>query len=117
MLDLVGNGVLRDSLLSVRPKGRVVQIGFLGGLDPVVDFNPLFDLPSGVQLSTFASAFALGDEHFPITDVPLQELIEKAEQGAFNAKPARVFAFEDIAEAHRLMDAGEAGGKLVVSLD
>jgi hypothetical protein len=27
-----------------------------------------------------------------------------------------LFAFEEIAEAHRLMDAGEAGGKLVVSL-
>jgi NADPH:quinone reductase-like Zn-dependent oxidoreductase len=117
VLDLVGNGVLRDSLLSVRPKGRVVQIGFLGGLEPVADFNPLFDLPSGVQLSTFASAFALGDEYFPITDVPLQQLVEKAERGAFNAKPARVFGFEEIVEAHRLMDAGEAGGKLVVSLD
>ena len=101
----------------MRPRGRVVQIGFLGGLEPVTDFNPLFDLPSGVQLSTFASAFALGDQYFPVTDVPLQELIEKVEQGAFNAKPARVFAFEQIAEAHRLMDAGEAGGKLVVSLD
>jgi NADPH2:quinone reductase len=117
VLDLVGNSVLRDSLLTVRPKGRVVQIGFLGGLEPVAGFNPLFDLPSGVQLSTFASAFALGDEYFPITDVPLQELVEKAERGAFNAKPARVFAFEEIVEAHRLMDAGEAGGKLVVSLD
>jgi NADPH:quinone reductase len=82
----------------------------------VADFNPLFDLPSGVQLSTFASAFALGDEYFPITDVPLQQLIEKVERGAFKANPARVFAFDEIAEAHRLMDAGEAGGKLVVSV-
>jgi NADPH:quinone reductase len=116
VLDLVGNSVLRDSLLSVRPKGRVALIGFLGGLEPVADFNPLFDLPSGVQLSTFASAFALGDEYFPITDVPLQQLIEKVERGAFKANPARVFAFDEIAEAHRLMDAGEAGGKLVVSV-
>ena len=116
VLDLVGNKVLRDSLLSVRPKGRVVQIGFLGGLEPVADFNPLADLPSGVALSTFASAFVLGDEHFPIADVPLQEIVEKARTGVFAAKPARVFEFEQIAEAHRLMDAGEAGGKLVVSV-
>lgn len=116
VLDLVGNGVLRDSLQCVRPKGRVCQIGFLGGLAPVEDFNPLADMPSGVQLSTFASAFVLGDDSFPLTEVPLQAIVEKTQRGVFGAKPARVFAFDQIAEAHRLMDAGEAGGKLVVSL-
>jgi NADPH:quinone reductase len=117
VLDLVGNTVLRDSLLAVRPKGRVCQVGFLGGLDPVADFNPLADLPSGVQLSTFASAFVLGEDPFLLEDVPLQEIIEKAERGVFAAKPARVFAFEEIVEAHRQMDAGGSGGKLVVSVD
>jgi NADPH:quinone reductase len=116
VLDLVGNGVLRDSLQSARAKARVCQIGFLGGLEPVADFNPLADLPSGVQLSTFASAFVLGNEQFPITDVPLQEIVAKASDGVFAAKPARVFAFDQIVEAHRLMDSGNAGGKLVVEI-
>jgi hypothetical protein len=31
--------------------------------------------------------------------------------------PARVFAFDEIVEADRIMDAGQAGGKLVVTLD
>ncbi|HEV3046764.1 MAG TPA: zinc-binding dehydrogenase [Solirubrobacteraceae bacterium] len=116
VLDLVGNRVLRDSLRCVRPKGRVCQIGFLAGLEPLADFNPLADLPSGVQLSTFASAFVLGEERFPIADVPLQEIVEKAGRGVFAAKPARVFGFEQIVEAHRLMDSGEAGGKLVAEV-
>ncbi len=116
VLDLVGNSVLRDSLQAVRPKGRVCLIGFLGGLEPVVDFNPLADMPSGVQLSTFASAFVLGDGHFPVTDVPIQEIVEKVARGKLAAKPAHVFEFEEIVEAHRLMDAGQAGGKLVVSV-
>ena len=116
VLDLVGNRVLRDSLLTVRAKGRVCQIGFLGGLEPVVDFNPLADLPSGVQLSTFASAFVLGDESFPTDDVPLQDIVDKASRGVFAAKPARVFGFEQIVEAHRLLDSGRAGGKVVVEL-
>jgi NADPH2:quinone reductase len=84
----------------------------LDGLDPVADFNPLADLPSGVQLSTFA----LGSEDFPLSAVPLQELIDKAERGRFRAKPRRVFAFEEIGEAHRIMEANEAGGKLVVAV-
>jgi hypothetical protein len=35
---------------SVRAKGRVCLAGFLGGLAPVRDFDPLADAPSGVQL-------------------------------------------------------------------
>jgi NADPH2:quinone reductase len=116
VLDLVGNRVLRDSLQCVRPRGRMCQIGFLGGLDPVVDFNPLADLPSGVALSTFASAFVLGGDAFPMNEVPIQAIVEQAERGAFLAGPARVFAFDEIVEAHRLMDAGQAGGKLVVTV-
>ncbi|MEW9531719.1 zinc-binding dehydrogenase [Microbispora sp. NPDC049125] len=34
--------------------------------------------------------------------------------GRLNAKPSRVFRFEEIREAHRVMEAGEAGGKMVV---
>jgi len=116
VLDLVGNTVLRDSLQAVRPKGRVCQIGFLGGLAPLRDFDPLADLPSGVQLSTFASAFVLGDEHFPINAVPFQEIADKVRAGALRGRPARVFSFEQIVEAHRLMDSGRAGGKLVVEV-
>ncbi|MGZ6313205.1 MAG: zinc-binding dehydrogenase [Candidatus Limnocylindrales bacterium] len=116
VLDLVGNLVLRDSLRCVAPTGRVCQIGFLGGLEPVADFSPLADLPSGVQLSTFASAFVLGGDGFPLSDVPLQGIVEKAERGVFSARPARTFAFDQIVEAHRLLDSGAAGGKLVVTV-
>ena len=116
VLDLVGNAVLRDSLHCVASRGRVCQIGFLGGLDPVADFNPLADLPSGVALSTFASAFVLGGEGFPVSDVPMQAIVEKAERGVFSARPVRVFAFDEIVEAHRVMDSGQAGGKLVVTV-
>lgn len=116
VLELVGNSVLRDSLKAVRPRGGVCLVGFLGGLEPIADFDPLMDLPSGVRLTTFASAFVLGDEYFPTTDVPLQEIVEKASRGIFQAKPAQVFKFDQIVDAHRLMEAGQAGGKLVVEV-
>ncbi len=77
---------VRDSLQCVRAKGRVCQIGFLGGLEPVADFNPLADLPSGVQLSTFASAFVLGGDAFPASAVPLREIVDKAGRGVFAAR-------------------------------
>jgi NADPH:quinone reductase-like Zn-dependent oxidoreductase len=106
VFDLVGNSVLRDSLLIVRTRGRVCQLGFLGGLEPVKDFNPIADLPTGVQLSFYGSAFVLGTDTFPLTDIPLQEMIIKAEAGRYKAKPARVFGFNEIIQAHQAMEAG-----------
>jgi len=116
VLDLVGNRVLRDSLRLAAPRGRVCQLGFLGGLEPVAGFNPIADLPSGVQFSFYGSAFVLGTSQFPLTEIPLTEMIGKAENGLYQAKPARVFGFDDIVEAHRVMESGLAGGKMTVSV-
>jgi NADPH2:quinone reductase len=114
VLDLVGNSALRDSLQAARVKGRVCQAGFLGGLGPVADFLPAFDMPSGVQFSFFGS-FEVGTPAYPILAIPFGDIVAKAEAGVYQAKPARVFAFEEIADAHRVMEAGEAAGKLVVA--
>jgi NADPH:quinone reductase-like Zn-dependent oxidoreductase len=115
VLDLVGNSVLRDSLQAVCTKGRVCQAGFLGGLGPVDDFLPIVDMPSGVQFSFFGS-FEVGTDAYPLTAIPFQEIVSKVQDGAYDAKPARVFAFDEIAEAHRVMESGQAGGKLVVEI-
>jgi NADPH:quinone reductase-like Zn-dependent oxidoreductase len=114
VLDLVGNSVLRDSLKCVRARGRVCQAGFLGGLGPVEDFLPVFDLPSGVQLSFFGS-FEIGGDAYPLSLVPFQDIVDKVQAGVYHAAPSRVFAFEEIADAHRMMEAGQAAGKLVVA--
>jgi NADPH2:quinone reductase len=115
VLDLVGNSVLRDSLFAARANGRVCQAGFLGGLGPVEQFLPIADMPSGVQFSFFGS-FDLGSSAFPLSRVPLQGIVEKAEAGCYRAAPSQVFAFEQIADAHLLMESGNALGKLVVAV-
>ena len=117
VFDLVGNSVLRDSLRIVRTGGRVCQLGFLGGLEPVAGFDPIADLPTGVQLSFYGSAFVLGTEQFPLADIPLQQMITKAEAGRYKAKPVRVFGFDQIVEAHRAMEEGLAAGKMVVAVN
>ena len=70
-------------------------------------------MPSGVHLTFFAS-FVFGKPGFPLSDVPLQAIAADVEAGRYRAKPSRVFRFEDIREAHRVMEANEAGGKVVV---
>ena len=114
VLDLVGNRTILDSLAMVRPDGRVCLAGFLGGGAPIAAFDPLFHLPSGVHLSFFASAFMFGTKEYPLSGIPLQKIADRAAAGAYKAKPAKVFRFEDIQAAHRLMEASEANGKIVV---
>jgi NADPH:quinone reductase-like Zn-dependent oxidoreductase len=46
--------------------------------------------------------------------VPLQTIAAQVAAGRYKAKPARVFRFEDIREAHRVVESNQAGGKMVV---
>jgi NADPH:quinone reductase-like Zn-dependent oxidoreductase len=117
VLELVGNSTLLDSLAMVRPDGRVCLAGFLGGGASIAEFNPLMQMPSGVQFSFFASAFTFGSEEYPLKQIPFQAIADDAAKGIYKAKPARVFRFEEIQEAHRLMESGEANGKIVVTLN
>lgn len=116
VLDLVGNSVMLDSLAMLRRGGRSCLAGWLGGLDPIPDFNPLLQMASGVYL-TFFGSFVFGTPGFPLSDVPLQQIAADVAAGRLNVKPARVFRFDEIREAHRVMEANEAGGKMVVVHD
>ncbi|WP_338586271.1 zinc-binding alcohol dehydrogenase family protein [Pseudomonas sp. MAG733B] len=113
VLDLVGNSTVIDSLSIVRRGGKVCLAGWLGGLAPIAEFNPLLQMASGVYL-TFFGSFVFGTAGFPLADVPLQAIAQDVAAGRLDVKPSRVFRFEEIHEAHRVMEANEAGGKMVV---
>ncbi len=70
VLDLVGNTTFMDSLSMLRRGGRMCLAGWLGGLDPVDNFNPLLQMPSGVYF-TFFGSFVFGTPEFPVSDIPL----------------------------------------------
>jgi NADPH:quinone reductase len=116
VLDLVGNSTILDSLDMLRRDGTACLAGWLGGLDPIGDFNPLLRMPSGVNWSFFGS-FVFGSPGFPLSDVPLQDIAAQVAAGQLEAAPERVFSFDEIRDAHRIMEAGEAGGKMVVVVE
>jgi NADPH:quinone reductase len=95
VLDLVGNSTILDSLAMLRRGGLACLAGWLGGLAPIADFNPLLQMASGVYL-TFFGSFVLGKPGFPLSDVPLQAIAADVEAGRYRARPTRVFRFEDI---------------------
>jgi NADPH:quinone reductase len=114
VLDIIGNTTLLDSARMLRRDGYLCNAGFLGGGAPIA-FNPLTDLPSGVNLNLFAS-FMFGTREFPLNQVPLQEIVTQAQKGIYKTRPYRVFEFPDVPEAHRLMESDAAEGKIVVRL-
>ena len=115
VLDIVGNTTVLDSAAMLRRGGHVCLVGFLGGGGPLT-LEPVFQLPSGTHLSVFASALVTGTAEFPLSEIPFQQIVDRVADGTYHAKPARVFDFEDIQQAHRVMESGEAGGKIVIRL-
>jgi NADPH:quinone reductase-like Zn-dependent oxidoreductase len=114
VLDIVGTSTVLESLRMARYGGRVALAGFLGGGQALPSMDLLRELPSGVQLSFLATAFVLGTPVLPLSAIPFQELIDRAEAGGYRTRPAHVFDFEDIVAAHALMESGQARGKIVV---
>jgi NADPH2:quinone reductase len=115
VLDIIGNTTVLDSLAALRRGGRACLVGFLGG-GGALSLEPVFQMPSGTHLSVFASALATGSADFPLSEIPFQAIVDRVADGSYKAKPAAVFRLEDIREAHRLMESGEANGKIVVRL-
>jgi NADPH:quinone reductase-like Zn-dependent oxidoreductase len=115
VLDIVGNTTVLDSLAMLRRNGRVCLVGFLGGGGPL-SLEPVFQIPSGRSLSVFASALVTGTPEFPLSEIPFQTFIDRVAAGAYKAKPAKVFHFDEIQDAHRLMESNQAGGKIVVTI-
>jgi NADPH:quinone reductase len=115
VLDIVGNTTILDSLAMLRRGGHACLVGFLGGGGPL-SLEPVFQIASGRRLSVFASALVTGTPEFPLAEIPFQAIADRVADGTYRAKPAHVFAFEEIQAAHRLMETNAVGGKIVVTL-
>ncbi|MEM6327679.1 MAG: zinc-binding dehydrogenase [Bacteroidota bacterium] len=110
VLELVGTATLADSLRCVRPGGIVCYTGILGN-EWVLHTMEAFQLiPSTVRLTTFTSDTVPASE---LTDA-LQRIVELVETGRYRPAIHRVFAMNEITEAHAIMERGGATGKLVV---
>ncbi|MCZ6725564.1 MAG: zinc-binding dehydrogenase, partial [Thaumarchaeota archaeon] len=111
VLELVGTVTLRDSFQTVRPKGVICVAGLLGNEWVLREFSP-FEIPSSVRLTTFKSETITKD-----ATEALQRAVGLAEAGHYRLNLDRVFRMEEIVEAHQIMDASTAHGKLVIVVD
>ncbi|WP_089041631.1 MULTISPECIES: zinc-binding alcohol dehydrogenase family protein [Pseudomonas] len=115
VLEVVGAATVLDSLKAVRPFGAVSVMGLLGGGPVLEQLNLMQDLPAAVKLNFFGSAL-LGTPAMALKDSPLLWVAKEVEAGRMPSIRAKTFDFDQIPQAHRLIESNEAFGKLVVKI-
>jgi NADPH2:quinone reductase len=109
-IELVGVNVMFDTLRAVRTGGTVCFTGMLSDNWTIPEFYPMAWLPNGVRLTAYSGE---------ASDLPapeLQSFLDDVAAGTARVPIGRVYALEEIAAAHRDMEAGAVGGKAVVVL-
>jgi NADPH2:quinone reductase len=107
-VELVGVNVMRDTLRSVRTGGTVCFTGMLSDQWTIPEFYPMDWLPNGVRLTAYSG------EASDLAPEELQGFLNAVATGAARVPLGRVYSLDEIKEAHREMERGTAGGKLVV---
>lgn len=108
-LDLTGPKVLRDTLFTVDKGGVVCNVGILGGVYTLDQFDPIKEIPNGVYLTGFFS-------NYPDAKT-VASIFEFIAYNRLKPKVGAVFSFEHIAEAVAAQDLGKVNGKIVVKMD
>ncbi|MEM7287779.1 MAG: zinc-binding alcohol dehydrogenase family protein [Actinomycetota bacterium] len=108
-LELIGTPTLPDTLASTRVRGVVCFTGMLSNEWIVKDFYPIAYLPTGVRLTAY------GGDASDLPPAVLQEFLDAVAAGGATVPVHKVYAMDEIADAHADMEAGRASGKLVVT--
>jgi NADPH:quinone reductase-like Zn-dependent oxidoreductase len=77
----------------------------------IPDFYPMDYLPNGVRLTAYSG------ESSDLPAEAFQRYVDLVADGQLPIRVDRVFAMDEIAEAHQVMEDGRAIGKLVVRVN
>ncbi len=114
VLDLLGGGALQANLDALRPEGRMVVIGLLGGLDDRLDFTRLLMKRLTVQAMTMRS---LPLERRIVLAVRFSsEILPLFEAGKLKPQVDSVYPLDAAADAHRHMENSGHFGKVILDL-
>jgi NADPH:quinone reductase-like Zn-dependent oxidoreductase len=105
VVEHVGGEVMAKSVLAVAAGGRIVTCGATAGFQPAIDLRHVFARQIAILGSTMGSRGSL----FPILD--------HVRTGRLRPVVDRVLPLWEAAEAHRVLEAREAVGKVVLEVD
>jgi NADPH2:quinone reductase len=112
ILDMVGGDYIQRNIQAAAVEGRVVSIAFLSGPKASVNFAPMM-----IKRLTLTGS-TLRPRSTEVKGAIAQNLREKVwpliEAGKIKPVIASEFAFDDVVEAHRLMESSQHMGKIVL---
>jgi NADPH2:quinone reductase len=114
IVDQISGPVATQNLKATKIKGRIVNVGRLGGTH--ADFN--FDLHAARRINYIGVTFRTRsiDEIREIFDQVRKDIWPAVEQRKLQLPIDKVFAFDDIGKAFEHMEANKHLGKIVVTL-
>ncbi|KAL4767958.1 hypothetical protein BDW60DRAFT_198767 [Aspergillus nidulans var. acristatus] len=115
IVDYIGAGYFQDNLKSAALDGRIVNLAFLGGIKVEnVDISYFLRKRIRYEGSTLRSR----DEVYQrkLRNMLVDNALEKLRSKEFKVFVEKVFRFEDVVEAHKLMESNQTKGKIICTI-
>lgn len=116
IIDFVGQSYFQGNLDTAGRDGRIVNLGTMSGTK----------LPAGVDIGAFVrkrlrfegSSLRSRDENYQgkLRNTLVEHALPKFRDGSFKVIVDRVFPFERIVDAHKLMESNKTKGKIVCTI-
>lgn len=113
VIDFVGQHYFQDNLNVAARDGRIVNLGAMSGTK----------LPEGVDIGAFVrkrirfegSSLRSRDEKYQgkLRNTLVEHALPKMKDGSFKLFVEKVFPWEDIVQAHKLMESNKTKGKII----
>jgi NADPH2:quinone reductase len=114
ILDMVGGDYIPRNIQIASVDGRIVSIAFLGGPQANLNFLPVMIKRLTLTGSTLRPRTA--EAKADIANSLKREVWPLFESGKIKPQIAKVFAFNQVVDAHRLMESSEHMGKIVLQM-
>ena len=117
IIDFIGQSYFQGNLNVAARDGHIVNLGVMSGTK----------LPAGVDISAFArkrvtfqgSTLRSRDEEYQckLRNSLVEHTAPKMKDGTFRVLVEKVFPWEEIVEAHKLMESNKTKGKIICRID
>ncbi|KAL4803822.1 hypothetical protein BDV18DRAFT_144498 [Aspergillus unguis] len=116
IVDFIGAGYFQDNLKSAAMDGRIVNLAFLGGVKVQGEVDISYFLRKRVRYE--GSTLRSRDEAYQrkLRDMVVENALDKLKSGEFKVFVEKVFKFEDVVDAHKLMESNQTKGKIVCTI-
>ena len=114
VLDFVGAPMLDANLRALAARGRIVQIGTMGGSSAKIDLGTLMGKRAALHGTVLRSRPI--DEKIALAKIFERTLLPMFERGDLRAEIDSVFPLDRMAAAHARMEADENFGKIVIEV-